>query len=183
MPAPKGNEYAKGNRGGARPTKYKPDYPGMVRKLCEKGFTDEDIAETLGISISTLHQWKVKHEEFYEALQRGKDEANRCVENSLFKRANGFHYETEKVSNGRPMKVTEYALPDVGAQRLWLQNRMPEVYREQQNVKHTLNMDQAFLRFLDQMEEQAKLERAQNAKLIEHSPLLNEITGTGAENA
>jgi hypothetical protein len=64
--------------------------------------------ETLGISISTLHQWKVKHEEFYEALQRGKDEANRCVENSLFKRANGFHYETEKVSNGRPMKVTEF---------------------------------------------------------------------------
>jgi len=39
----------------------------------------------------------VKHEEFYESLQRGKDEANRCVENSLFKRANGFHYETEKV--------------------------------------------------------------------------------------
>jgi hypothetical protein len=159
MAAHKGNEYAKGNRGGARPTKYKPEYPGMVRKLCEKGFTDEDIAETLGISMSTLHQWKVKKEEFYESLQRGKDEANRCVENSLFKRANGFHYETEKVSNGRPMKVTEYALPDVGAQRLWLQNRMPEVYREQKDVKHQLSMDDAFLRLLDQMDEQAKLER------------------------
>jgi len=50
----------------------------------------------------------------------------------LYKRANGFYYETEKVFHtGRCMKVTEYALPDVGAQRLWLQNRMPEVYREQ----------------------------------------------------
>jgi hypothetical protein len=52
----------------------------------------------------------------------------------------------------------------------WLAARRPEVYREQKNLKHTLNMDQAFLRFLDQMDERAKLERAQNAPLIEHMP-------------
>jgi hypothetical protein len=102
--------------------------------------------------------------------------ANRCVENSLFKRANGFYYETEKVFHtGRRMNVTEYALPDVGAQRLSLQNRMPEVYREQKDVKHQLSMDEAFLRFLDQMDEQAKLERARNARMIEHQPVINEM--------
>jgi hypothetical protein len=43
------------------------------------------------------------------------------------------------------------------------------IYREQ-DVKHLLSMDEAFLQFLDKMDEQAKLERAQNAKLIEHQP-------------
>jgi hypothetical protein len=47
---------------------------------------------------------------------------------------------------------------------------MPEVYREQKNVKHQLSMDDAFLRFLDQMDEQAKLDRAHKAKVIEHQP-------------
>jgi len=70
---------------------------------------------------------------------------------------NGFYYETEKVFHtGRRMKVTEYALPDVGAQRLWLQNRMPEVYREQSVTKHQLTADDAFLQFLDKMDEQSQ---------------------------
>jgi hypothetical protein len=100
-----------------------------------------------------------------------KYEANRCVENSLFKRANGFYYETEKVFHtGRRMNLTEYALPDVGAQRLWLQNRMPEVYREQTVTKHQLSADEAFLRFLDMMDEQAKLERAERARIIDQKP-------------
>ncbi|MGO8843146.1 MAG: hypothetical protein ACLQF1_19090 [Methyloceanibacter sp.] len=68
------------------------------------------------------------------------------------------------------MKVTEYALPDVGAQRLWLQNRMPEVYREQSVMKHQLSADEAFLRFLDMMDEQAKLERAERARIIDQKP-------------
>jgi hypothetical protein len=33
MPAPKGNQYAKGNKGG-RPSKYKPDYAETAGKLC-----------------------------------------------------------------------------------------------------------------------------------------------------
>jgi len=51
----------------------------------------------------------------------------------------------------------------------WLAARRPEIYREQKNVKHNLTME-AFLKFLDQMDERAKLERAQNARLIEHQP-------------
>jgi hypothetical protein len=121
----------------------------------------------LGVAESTLHAWRLKHEEFVEALRRTKDEANAIVEASLYKRPNGFHYETERVTHGR-----EYALPDVGAQRLWLQNRMPEVYREQKEVKHALGMDEAFLLFLDKMDARAKLERARNAGLIEHRPEL-----------
>jgi len=169
MSAPKGNQYAKGNPGGCGgKTKYRPAYVAITRNLCARGLTDADIADILEVAESTLHAWKLKHEEFAEALKRTKDEANAIVEASLYKRANGFYYETERVTHGHKVVVREYALPDVGAQRLWLQNRMPEVYRDQKDVKHTRSMDDAFLRFLDQMDEQAKLDRAQNAKLIEH---------------
>ena len=45
-----------------------------------------------------------------------------------------------------------------------------EIYREQKAIKHLLSPDDAFLRFLEQMDEQAKLERSRNAKVIEHQP-------------
>ena len=169
MPAPKFNQYAKGNKGGnGAPSKFKPEYVDIARRLCERGLTDEEIATILGVCERTIHSWKLLNEEFAAALKRAKDEANAIVEASLFKRANAFYYETEKVFHtGRRAKVTEYALPDVGAQRLWLQNRMPEVYREKTVTKHQLSADEAFLRFLDMMDEQAKLERAERARVIE----------------
>ena len=66
--------------------------------------------------------------------------------------------------------MAETSLYYVGAQRLWPQNRMPEVYREQSVTKHQISADEAFLRFLDMMDEQAKLERAERARVIEHQP-------------
>lgn len=54
--------------------------------------------------------------------------------------------------------MAETSLYYVGAQCLWPQNRMPEVYREQSVTKQQLSADEAFLRFLDMMDEQAKLE-------------------------
>jgi hypothetical protein len=84
----------------------------------------------LGVSERTLHGWKVKHEEFSSALKRTKDEVNQVIEASLFTRAIGFESEVEKVlRNGKRLRFREYHPPDVRAIRLWLQNRMPEVYR------------------------------------------------------
>jgi hypothetical protein len=50
----------------------------------------------------------------------------------------------------------------------WLAARRPEVYREQKDHKHTLSADEAFLRFLDHLDEEAKERRA---KVIEHQPV------------
>jgi hypothetical protein len=38
----------------------------------------------------------------------------------------------------------------------WLAARRSKIYREQKDVHHTMNMDDAFLRFLDQMDAQQK---------------------------
>ncbi len=37
MAAPKGNKYAKGNRGGGRPTLYKPKYAEIAERMCAMG--------------------------------------------------------------------------------------------------------------------------------------------------
>ena len=55
----------------------------------------------------------------------------------------------ENTSQGHSLKIREYFPPDVAAQRLWLQNRMPEVYREKIEQKRVLSADNAFLKFLE----------------------------------
>jgi predicted transcriptional regulator len=168
VPAPKGNQYGKGNKGGkGGPSKYKPEYIDIATKLCARGLTDAEIAELLGISEPTIHAWKLKHEEFALALKRTKDEANAIVEASLFKRANGFEKEVEKVFHtGKRMKMKEYFPPDVGALRLWLQNRMPEVYRETKVVQKQPTADDPFLQLLERMDERAKREQLEQRQVL-----------------
>jgi hypothetical protein len=89
----------------------------------------------LGVCEKTIHSWKIRHEEFATALARGKETMNALVEESLVQRALGFEREVEKVSGGRTLKIKEYFPPDVAAARIWLQNRMPEVYRETKRTK------------------------------------------------
>jgi hypothetical protein len=72
--APKGNQYAKGNKGG-RPSKYKSEYAEIAQKLCAKsGFTDMQLAKWFEVNVDTIYQWKLKHPECAEALKVGKAE-------------------------------------------------------------------------------------------------------------
>jgi transcription initiation factor TFIIIB Brf1 subunit/transcription initiation factor TFIIB len=172
MPAPKSNHYAKGNKGGkGGPGKFQSEYIEIAARLCERGLTDEDIAEVLGVSERTIHSWKLRHEEFAAALKRNKELANAIVEASLFKRANGFEHEVEKATaSGKKVTIKEYFPPDVAAQRLWLQNRMPEVYREQREIKSVHSVEEGFLSYLQRLDDKAKLERetGQLPQLLEH---------------
>ena len=60
------------------------------------GLTDEQIAHNMGISPSTLYEWKKKYPEISEALKKGKEVVDREVENALLKRALGYEYEEVK---------------------------------------------------------------------------------------
>lgn len=79
----------------------------------------------------------------------------------------------ENTSQGRSLKIREYFPPDVAAQRLWLQNRMPEVYREKIEQKRVLSADNAFLKFLERLDEKARIEREQGLlpRLIDEDAL------------
>jgi hypothetical protein len=170
MPAPKDNKNAVGNRGGkGRASLYKREYAEQAQKLCAMaGLTDQRLAEWFEVSERTINSWKLKHVEFASALRAGKAETDDLVERATVAHITGYHVDTEKATRNGKVIVREWVKGDANSGMKWLAARRPEVYREQRQVKHQLTMDEAFLQFLDQMDEQAKLEKARNARLIEH---------------
>lgn len=57
------------------------------------GLTNEQIAKNIGINPDTLYTWMKRFPEISEVLKRGKDVADRQVENAMFKSAIGYQYE------------------------------------------------------------------------------------------
>ncbi len=140
MAAPSGNQFARGNPGGGRPTAYDAKYCTIARKLCELGATDDDLAEALGVSERTIRTWMVTHEDFSAACRVGKQAADDLVERRFYNRAVGYTYEAEKVfmPAGAPEPVyasyREHVPPDVNAGRFWLQKRRPDQWGEKQST-------------------------------------------------
>ena len=60
------------------------------------GLTDEQIAENIGISRSTLNMWKNRYSDISDTLKRGKDVIDLQVENALLRRALGYEYKEVK---------------------------------------------------------------------------------------
>lgn len=112
------------------------------------GLTDEEIARQIGISRSTLVEWKKKYPPIKKALSAGKDFADRLVEDSLYKKAMGFYVFEQKAfkvknieydENGKKISEKEelqtaeerhYIEPDIKAIIFWLKNRKPEIWKE-----------------------------------------------------
>lgn len=106
------------------------------------GLTDEQIAENIGISRSTLNNWKDKYPDISDTLKKGKDVVDRQVENALLKRALGYEY-TEVTREYIPevgevtvtKEVTKQVVPDTTAQIFWLKNRKPDKWRDKQEYE------------------------------------------------
>jgi hypothetical protein len=138
MPAPKGNQNAKGNRGG-RPTLYKPAYAAQAAKACQAGFTDQELADLFGVAVSTISAWKAEHVEFSDALKAGKAEADDRVERALYHRAIGYSHSVEKpMVVDKAVRIVTYTArmpPDTTACIFWLKNRNPEEWRDKTQVE------------------------------------------------
>jgi hypothetical protein len=82
------------------------------------GLVDEEIANHMGISVSTLYVYKKKYPKIDEALKKGKEVVDRQVEKALLKKA----------LNG-----------NVTAMIFWLKNRKPDKWRDSQSIEHSTN--------------------------------------------
>ena len=126
-----------------RPSSFRPEFVEMVRHLCKLGATDADLADAFGVSIPTVDTWKAKHPDFLGSLKAGKAEADDRVERSLYSRAVGYSFNSEKIFCNKDGEVTrvpivEHVPPDVTAQIFWLKNRKPSEWRDVQNVEHAI---------------------------------------------
>ena len=116
-----------------------PDNLMRLEAWARNGLTDEQIAHNMGITTSTLYDWKNKYTDISESLKRGKEVIDVIVENALLKRALGYEYEevSEKYEYGMltERKVTKKeVVPDTTAQIFWLKNRNPEAWRDKREV-------------------------------------------------
>lgn len=100
--------------------------------------SEENIADKLGVSYSSLQKYKREYPALNEALQRGRQNLVDELRKTMKKRATGFYYEETKIreiTTGKPgMEITtrvkdvhrKYCPPDVGAAHLLLKNLDPE---------------------------------------------------------
>lgn len=141
MAAPKGNQYAKGNKGGGQKSKITDRHIELAYKISLLGATDKEIANILEISESGLNKWKRDHKDFREALKKGKDEADALVAEKLYHRALGYTHEEEKIfnNNGEIIRAetTKHYPPDTTAAIFWLKNRQKAQWRDKQDHEVT----------------------------------------------
>lgn len=142
-----------------------PDGLLRIEGWARDGLTEEQIAKNMGVSRSTLSDYKVKYPDILRAIKNSKEVADREVENALFNKATGYtvklkkpmkvrHVEYDEVS-GR--KVAEYErieyieeevhVPaDTTAQIFWLKNRKSNEWRDKVTVT-----DESSLEKLDEL--------------------------------
>lgn len=126
-----------------------PDHLLILGAWARDGLTDEDIAHNIGISRSTLKEWKKKIPAISATLNTNKAIADIRVENALFKKAIGCTVKEKVISKIKnpdgTVTETERTVerelpPDTTAGIFWLKNRKPKDWRDKQEVELSRNV-------------------------------------------
>lgn len=116
------------------------------------GYTFEDIANRIGITLTTLRAWRKQYPEIDSALKAGREIVDYKVENALLKSALGYKTKEVKVTTiMRHGKVVETIrettdkeqAPNVSAAQCWLYNRLPKKWKNMNSRANILeDMDE-----------------------------------------
>lgn len=91
-----------------------------IQGWARDGLTNDQIAENMGIGLTTFYKWKNEYTEFANALKETKEICDRCVENALY----------QKALQG-----------DTTAMIFWLKNRKQFSWRDKQEVEANVKGD------------------------------------------
>ena len=107
------------------------DKLGLVEGWKRDGLTDEQIAHNLGVSKHSLIKWKKEKPDFSDAIKKGKEVSDYELENALHKRATGYYYKEETVTNkGDVVEIEKYEHANPTSLIFALKNRLPAKYRD-----------------------------------------------------
>ena len=124
-----------------RPSDYRPEYAEQAEKLCRLGATDIQLADFFEVNESTIHRWAQSFPEFCKSRKVGKDESDSQVERSLYRKATGYEFESEKIFcvEGQVIraKTREFVPPSDTAMIFWLKNRKSKEWRDKQEIELT----------------------------------------------
>ncbi len=125
----------------------------FARRTDENGkptFTNQEIAEKLGISISTFYKYYQENIHFYKTLRSARRLG--AVEDAMFKSAVGYKVEEKRTEDvvyyGRitgekkVLDVKKDIAPDVRAQKYLMSNIVPEEYTENKKVEQKITISE-----------------------------------------
>ncbi|NFA42707.1 hypothetical protein EXM65_09010 [Clostridium botulinum] len=134
-----------------------------IENWCREGLIEEEICKRLGVSLSSLQNYKNKYSELSKALKDGKEIADYKVENALYKRALGYKYkevtkerELNKESGKYELVVTKEIekeiAPDPQSIIWWLKNRKPTKWKDKIdiNVDGSIDINNKFSYMTDE---------------------------------
>ena len=112
-----------------------PDKLILLEGWARDGLTYEQIANNMGIGLTTLKEWRQKELSISTALKKGKEVVDIEVENALLKRAIGYTTKIKEQKIDKDGNVVElereiHVAPDTTAQIFWLKNRKKEKWRD-----------------------------------------------------
>lgn len=140
-----------------RPTKYDEIDLEYVGRLVAKGLTDEQLSEVLGISRSTLNNWKAEHAEFLDTIKNNKPIADGAVVRSLFERATGYEHPDVHISNYEGevtiTPIIKHYPPETLACMYWLNNRMQKEWKAKRGNDDDGDIDKAQIIRVDIIED------------------------------
>jgi hypothetical protein len=119
-----------------RPSVYDPAYhPPHALKFCLLGCTDLDLAHSFDVDESAIHRWMNEHEAFRNSVVSGRQGADAHVAQSLYHRATGYSFPSEKIQfdrDGNELRAqfVEHCPPDPGSAMFWLKNRRRNQWRD-----------------------------------------------------
>ena len=121
-----------------RPTLYDPEMCEQARNYCLLGATNDELADFLHVSPSTIDRWIAERADFGDAVKRGRVVADSRVARGLYDRAVGYDRTIERsaVVGGelKPITSTVHYPPNVPACIFWLRNRRPRTWRDTPNA-------------------------------------------------
>lgn len=107
------------------------DKLALVEGWKRDGLTDEQISKNLGVSWDTLKKWKKTRTAFSTAIKKGKEVSDYELENALHKRATGYYYTEQTVTNkGDVVEIEKYEHANPTSMIFALKNRLPHKYRD-----------------------------------------------------
>lgn len=125
--------------------KFTKEFQDLAIKLAAKGYLDKEICEYCDLSIHTFYKWKQKNPDFADALMKAKHKINQKIEAQAYKRAMGYMVTETKTITAineageeeviRIEKSNKHIPSDTKILTMLLKNRMPEKYRDKQEIE------------------------------------------------
>lgn len=181
------------------PTKFKQEYIQQAYIACsELGAKQSQLAQLFGVNPQTIDKWTKQHEQFANALKKGRDEYDsHKVERCLLDRALGFYVDESyeeyvrllrKVDRDNPAikvpakkvkKYKKFVPGDVSAMFFWLQNRQPNRWRNTKYIQVDRREEKQLTLRLEKVQElKSNLSREELEQLQRILKKTNEGTNT-----